>query len=570
MPSVFKIAALAALSCFSALAAGQTKPNVVFVLVDDQDALLNSLDYMPNVQKYLVDQGTSYTRHYCTVSLCCPSRVSIWTGKAAHNHNVTDVSPPYGGYSKFLDEGLNDNYLPVWLQEGGYATYYVGKLFNYQNVLTNWFKFPNGFTGTDFLIDPYTYNYWNPWFQRNKEAPKPYLNQYNTDLVAEKSLAYLEEAAEKADETPFFVTIAPVGPHAEVTLSVDLQYFTDDNYTLINTSFSAPKPADRHADLFPDADVPRTANFNPDVPSGADWVLSLPQLSAENVSSNDEWYRQRLRSLQAVDDIVGQVVEKLDSHGLLDNTYIVYTSDNGYHISNHRFPPGKGCAYEEDINVPLVIRGPGMAKKATINAPTAHLDLAPTFLSILGLETRPDFDGSPLPLTVEAAANSTTEHVQTEFWSSGDQSEWKDGYKSDPVNNTYKSLRVIADEYNLFYTVWCAGSHELYDMTTDAAQMNNLYGSSDQQLLPGVSTEDLTNRLDSLLMVLKTCAGDTCRDPWGAMIPGVSSLAEALDPQYDEFFASDMERVAWTVCDEGYIEEAEGPMYNGARYQMRP
>jgi hypothetical protein len=72
------------------------RPNIVFIITDDQDLHLGSLDYLPFVKKHLIDKGTSYKRHYCTTALCCPSRVSLWTGKQAHNTNVTDVSPPYG------------------------------------------------------------------------------------------------------------------------------------------------------------------------------------------------------------------------------------------------------------------------------------------------------------------------------------------------------------------------------------------------------------------------------------------------------------------------------------------
>lgn len=76
-----------------------SRPNVVFVLTDDQDVHLDSLEYMPLVRKHLIEKGTQFTKHYCTTSVCCPSRVTLWTGKAAHNTNVTDVSPPYGKQS---------------------------------------------------------------------------------------------------------------------------------------------------------------------------------------------------------------------------------------------------------------------------------------------------------------------------------------------------------------------------------------------------------------------------------------------------------------------------------------
>jgi arylsulfatase A-like enzyme len=72
------------------------QPNIIFILTDDQDKHMDSLSYMPFLKKHLVDKGTSFDRHYCTVALCCPSRVSLWTGKAAHNTNVTDVNPPHG------------------------------------------------------------------------------------------------------------------------------------------------------------------------------------------------------------------------------------------------------------------------------------------------------------------------------------------------------------------------------------------------------------------------------------------------------------------------------------------
>jgi N-acetylglucosamine-6-sulfatase len=82
-----------------ALPAGRpasSKPNIVFILTDDQDLHMNSLAYMPFLKTHLIDEGTFFQRHYCTIALCCPSRVSLWTGRAAHNTNVTDVNPPYG------------------------------------------------------------------------------------------------------------------------------------------------------------------------------------------------------------------------------------------------------------------------------------------------------------------------------------------------------------------------------------------------------------------------------------------------------------------------------------------
>ena len=127
----------------------RARPNLIIIQTDDQDLHLGSLNYQPAVQKHFAGQGTFFSKHFCTVSQCCPSRVSWLTGRAAHNTNVTSVKPPYGGYPKFVHEGWNDNYLPVWLQEAGYNTYYAGKLMNGHNT-TNYNKpYPKGWNGTD-------------------------------------------------------------------------------------------------------------------------------------------------------------------------------------------------------------------------------------------------------------------------------------------------------------------------------------------------------------------------------------------------------------------------------------
>ena len=156
--------ALVGLACLSGLGAasgyeqnalgggsggGGKKPNFVFIITDDQDLHLDSLSYMPQLKKHITDQGTAFEKHYCTIAICCPSRVSLLTGRAAHNTNVTDVSPPYGGYPKFISEGWNDKYLPVWLQEAGYDTYYTGKLMNGFSTKAYNNPYPAGWTGTD-------------------------------------------------------------------------------------------------------------------------------------------------------------------------------------------------------------------------------------------------------------------------------------------------------------------------------------------------------------------------------------------------------------------------------------
>ena len=196
------------------------------------------------------------------------------------------------------------------------------------------------------------------------------------------------------------------------------------------------------------------------------WISRLPKQNQTNVDFNDHFYRSRLRALQSVDEIVDEVVARLDRAGVLEDTYIVYSTDNGYHIGQHRLQPGKQCAYEEDINIPLIIRGPGVAAGALTDIVTSHTDLAPTFMALAGAKARDDLDGAAIPLTSSellSAKGHRQEHVNVEMWgiimSEGDY-----GSVLYP-NHTYKALRVVGDDYNLLYTVWCSGEHELYDLT---------------------------------------------------------------------------------------------------------
>ncbi|KAL3486221.1 alkaline-phosphatase-like protein [Aspergillus germanicus] len=539
------------------------RPNVVFILTDDQDVHLNSLDYMPFVQKHLLEQGTYFNKHYCTTAVCCPSRVTLWTGKAAHNTNITDVNPPYGGYPKFVSQGFNENYLPVWLQNAGYNTYYTGKLFNVHTVDNYNSPYAGGFTGSDFLLDPYTYNYLNSTFQRTGEAPRSYEGEYVTDVLAQKAYRLLDEAV--AAENPFFLTIAPSAPHANIQMSGSI---LDPDPVFV---FDAPVSAKRHEHLFEDVIVPRGKSFNPDHPSGANWVRKLEQQNQTNVEWNDHFYRQRLRALQAVDELVDGLFARLEHLALLDNTYIVYSSDNGFHIGQHRLQPGKSCGYEEDINIPLIVRGPAVAANRSTDIVTSHTDLAPTFFSLLGIPLRDDFDGTAFPVTENgllAAHDRKHEHINVEYWGfAGGEGIY---HRELHQNNTYKAIRIVGSGYNLYYSIWCNNEHELYDMEVDPDQLQNLLlpsplpaPANSEARVAGLPISKVIARLDSLLFVLKSCKGQTCRKPWQALHPvgDVEKLKDALSAEFDHYYEVKQRRVEYNFCSNGYLVDAEGPMW---------
>lgn len=294
---------------------------------------------------------------------------------------------------------------------------------------------------------------------RNREPPVSYKGYYSPDVVAEKAYGFLSEALLHPE--PFFLVAAPVAPHSNC--------FQEGEFKA-----EPPHYAERHAHLFKDYKIPRTANFNPEKQGGVGWIKNMPLLNDTVIEFNDEFQRSRLRALQSVDEMVEHFVKVLEAQGELDNTYIFYTTDNGYHISHHRLHPGKECGYETDIHIPLVVRGPGVPAGHVSDAVTSHTDLSPTLLHIAG-GSREDFDGLPIPLNQEEhSAKKRTEHINVEYWGmavpeskygkNGDDYFGGNGEANAARNNTYKSLRIIGEGYNLYYSVWCTGDKEYYDL----------------------------------------------------------------------------------------------------------
>lgn len=147
-------------------------------------------------------------------------------------------------------EGINKEYLPVWMQHEGYNTYYSGKLWNAHNVDNYNSPYVEGFNGSDFILDPYTYQYYNASMSRNGGPPVNYQGKYSPDITAQKAYDFLDEAT--LHEEPWMLTVAPIAPHSNCILG-----------SFENFEIDHPRYADRHAHLFKDYKIPRTANFNP-------------------------------------------------------------------------------------------------------------------------------------------------------------------------------------------------------------------------------------------------------------------------------------------------------------------
>ncbi|KPM35927.1 Arylsulfatase [Neonectria ditissima] len=547
---------VAALLLFGQLALCR-RPNILFILTDDQDLHMESVEHMPYLKDLIVKEGTTYGQHYCTVALCCPSRATLWTGRAAHNHNVTNVSPPHGGYPKVVSQGINDDNLFLWMQEAGFNTYYVGKLWNFHAVDNYDRPHARGFNGSDFLLDPYTYQYWNAMMTHNGEEPVSYAGQYSTDVVAQKALKWLDEALQEED--PFFLTVSPIAPHSNWVIQPekDLSYLEE------------PKPAPRHEKLFQDYSIPRDNSFNAPISGGVSWIKSLPALNKSVLAYNDHYQRQRLRSLQAVDEMVSDLVDSLEKAGQLENTYIFYTTDNGYHISQHRMNPGKECGYDTDIHIPFFVRGPGISRGGKVDIVTTHTDVSSTLLEIAGVKKQLDGTAMPLKPTVDLTVRS--EHASIEYWGPavpegvfggrGDKNREAGTWHNYYPNNTYKGLRIVSEEYSLYYSVWCTNETELFDLKFDPYQTKSLAAASNSPSayrLAKRPLHHLLSRLNALIMVLKTCKDRVCTHPWNTLHPNgdVQTLKQALDEKYDKFYAN-QPQMWFAECSLGYFADME-------------
>lgn len=423
-----------------ATAAAAERPNIVYIVTDDQETAM--IRHMPRVQRYLVREGVKFERAYVNLPTCCPSRATVLRGQYAHNHNVKSNLWPTGGFKRFMAEGYNKENLAIWMRRSGYTTGLSGKYFNEYDH--RWI--PRG---------------WDDWhahvgsiagFRMNHNGQiADHSGKVDTldTVISRRALGFIDREAPK--RKPFFLYVSTIAPHGPA------------------------HHAERHRSLFKKTPLPRPPSFERDA------------FSNEKIRDMTVFYRKRLRSVQTVDEMVRQVVLKLRKHGELKNTYIVFTSDNGYHMGQHGLNPGKGMFYEEDIRVPLIVRGPGVQRGVGKNELAVNADLAPTFL---------DMAGSRAPSWVDGRSLMPVLGGSPEVWRTALPIEQFRKGRGDKRN--YRAIRTDDD---LLYVRYKSGRHLLYDMKNDPYQLENIAGKR-----PEIEAE-LKKRLDEL----NDCRGQSCR-----------------------------------------------------------
>jgi N-acetylglucosamine-6-sulfatase len=536
------------------------KPSFVVIQTDDETMeelydgvrMLNGAEEfaMPNTLQLLGEKGVTFSRYYTPYSLCAPSRVSLLTGRYAHNDNVRGNVPPNGGWTGFQSRLAYTHNLATWLQGAGYRTIHIGKILNgYGDApYSPGTEEPPGWTSWHTILnsdtDHYAYGY---MLNNNGVVEGPYGNSgswetreygeiddpgcpyaplngkpcfYETDKFNQLAV---EELAATPPEQPFYMQVDYTSPHGDFRKPAGPQPATRD----IGRFAGAPLP-DNRAEGFNEGNVNDKPRF----------IREAPYLSATEIHTYRVYYQNCLAALVSVDEGVKGIVDELGGLGRLRNTYIIFTSDNGFFFGQHRLVGGKFLAYEPSTHLPLIIRGPGIKPNTQSGQLVNTTDIAPTILELAEVSPDKSIDGVSLvpyakdptlrsrrPLLfesfvqtddVEANGQAPTETSTPERAAKGRaRGKLLSGAarkSAGSAANPPAHASVVAPPKNYYgirlgpykYIEWPDGEKELYDINKDPYELNNIVRNK--------NFAPIRAFLHNELVRLEECSGRTCQE----------------------------------------------------------
>jgi N-acetylglucosamine-6-sulfatase len=519
------------------------QPNIVVIQTDDQtiDQLYATftppggapIPAMPNTLASIAAKGITFNRYYVSYPLCCPSRVSLLTGRYAHNHNVRGNVPPNGGATGFFYRQANSHNVATWLQAAGYRTIHVGKFLNGygDEPFDDGKTVPPGWNAWHSVIKADTHHYFYGYTLNNNGAlegpigdsgswdtreygprddfgcPFASLNGqpclYETDVLTRIAS---EEMFGTPSGQPLYLQLDYTAPHGDFRRP------------------AGPEPATRHYDSFSGAAYPHgpSEGFNEgNVNDKPLFIREASFLSPTETRAYRVYYQKGLESLRAIDEGVQQVINTLGAMQRLRNTYVIFTSDNGFFYGEHRLTGGKFLAYEPATHLPLLIRGPGIKPGSSTGELAGNIDLAPTILELANAEPDKSIDGrSLIPFIADPELRTRRPLLFESFVETNDVNAQGGVPLTSPRAGTSRarggyeaSTSIVAPPKDYIgmrlgpykYIEWPNGEKELYDINKDQFELNNKI--RDPNFYP------IRTFLQNELRRLAECVGRDCQTP---------------------------------------------------------
>jgi N-acetylglucosamine-6-sulfatase len=500
----------------------QSRPNIVMIMADDMRA--DDLRFMPGTRRLIARKGVNFRNGFSTYPSCCPARASVLSGQYTHNHRVFSIDAPWG-FTSFDDSST----LATWLRRSGYATVYLGKYLNGYG----WMPEPGAESGRSVRYVPPgwvewrasidaglgsahpkaggTYRYFDTTLSRNGVAFDNYRGQYQTQVYGDLSEQIIRSRA--ASDRPFFLYASYTAPHTNGRMDEGGPRVPRDDG--LETAFGAVARPDEFKGMFDRtiAAAPGASWSDPDISDKPRYLRSLPPVNdAERLAMRD-LTRQRAEALHVLDQQVKRTIDALAASGELEETLVLFTSDNGYFLGEQRMRKGKILPHEPSLRVPVLMRGPGIPSGQRRLDPFLLIDIAPTLARFAGVQPTNPVDGISMLKAARQGDRGWTRAVLTE---TGPRAVIRESDESglpldaqDPGERDLRwAIGIRTARY--LYVDLATGEEELYDMDTDPHQYHNLAG------VPAHA--DTLALLRAQLARVRACDAQACARPLPAAL----------------------------------------------------